>query len=102
MRRKTLKWPKAHALAMQSGHWKLTTLRFLVVSSRPLAAGRDWQLYGKQFSNMEFGCVPSKDSRQIPVNSWIISKAAFQRSPMMDIHIPKADGGLQTIIVCSQ
>jgi hypothetical protein len=33
----------------------------LIGSSRPIFAGRDWLLYGKEFDSMDIGYVPKPD-----------------------------------------
>jgi hypothetical protein len=48
----------------------------LVVGSRPIFAGRDWLLYGKEFDSMDIGYVPKPD-RQL----WTLKLWCFYKSP---------------------
>ncbi|MGA8864801.1 MAG: hypothetical protein WB444_13430, partial [Gallionella sp.] len=46
------------AFVKQSGQ---SIKRMLTGKNRPIAADRDWLLYGRQFDYGKFGCVPEGD-----------------------------------------
>jgi hypothetical protein len=62
-------------------------LGFLTGSNRPISAGHDRPLYGKQFCDMEFGCLLGTDRRQLQVNGCLTLKAVIQRAPVIGSHI---------------